>query len=49
MQPINHEKIKQTATTGNKNEFYRSNYASTSNEILTECCIPNDEHAINFS
>ena len=49
MQPINHEKIKQTATAGNKNEFFRSNYASTGNEILTECCLSKDEPAINFS
>ena len=32
-----------------KNEFYRSNYASTANEILTEVLLPKDEHAINFS
>ena len=32
-----------------KNEFYRSNYASTGNEILTEVCLPKDEPAINFS
>ena len=49
MQPIHHEKIKQTATAGNKNEFYRSNYASTGNEILTEGCLPKYEPDINFS
>ena len=42
MQPINHEKIKQTATARNKNEFYRSNFARTGNEILTECCLPKE-------
>ena len=43
-------KNKTTATARNKkNEFYRSNYASTGNEILTECCIPKVELAINFS
>ena len=49
MQPINHEKIKQTATTGNKNEFYRPKSASNGNEILTECFLPIGELAINFS
>ena len=49
MQPINHKKIKQTATARNKNEYYRSNYASNGNEILTECCLPKDEFFINFS
>ena len=49
MQPINHKKIKQTATARNKNEYYRSKYASTGNEILTECCLPKDEPVINFS
>ena len=48
LQPINHEKIKQTATARNKNEFYRSNYASTGNEILTESCLPKGELAIIF-
>ena len=42
-------KNKTTATARNKNEFYRSNYASTSSEILAGCCIPKDELAINFS
>ena len=42
-------KNKTTATARNKNEFYRSNYASTGNEILTECCLPKDEPDINFS
>ena len=48
MQPINHKKIKQTATARNKNEYYMSNYASNGNEILTECCLPKGELAINF-
>ena len=43
------KKYKKTATAGNKNEFYRSNYASTGNEILTEVCLPKDEPAIKFS
>ena len=47
MQPINHEK--KTATARNKIEFYRSNYAGTGNEILTECCLPKYEFSINFS
>ena len=42
-------KNKITATARNKNEFYRSNYVSTGNEILTECCLPKDEHATNVS
>ena len=42
-------KNKQTATARNKNEFYRSKYAITGIEILTECCLPKDEPAINFS
>ena len=42
-------KNKITATARNKNEFCRSNYASTGNEILTECCLPKDETSINFS
>ena len=42
-------KNKITATARNKNEFYRSNYASTGNEILTECFLPKDEPAIKFS
>jgi len=29
--------------------FYRSNYASTGNEILNEGFIPKDKPAINFS
>ena len=49
MQPINHEKIKQTATAGNKNEFYRPKSASNGHEVLTEGCIPKDKPAINFS
>ena len=49
MQPINHKKIKQTATARNKNEYYRSNYASNGNEILTEYCLPKYEPSIKFS
>ena len=49
MHPINHKKIKQTATAGNKNEFYRPNYASNGNEFLTDGFIPKGKPAINFS
>ena len=41
-------KKKQTATARKKNEHYRSNCASTGNEILTEVCLPKDEPSINF-
>ena len=42
-------KNKEPATARSKNEFYKSNYASNGNAILTECCLPKDEPAINFS
>ena len=42
-------KNKKIATPRNKNEFYRSNYASNGNEILTECYLTKYELVINVS
>ena len=29
--------------------FYRAKYASAGNETFTKCCLPKDEHAVQFS